>query len=205
MRDGEVGCRVCRQDGFLLAQPVSTKRGQAQRGQKPGSGAIRIRQLRPHLSALRRCRRHTVSVGFIFDLLATMVGDALMPEWRKRKSAEFDCSLRVIDGSQEGLGDGWHCGEVSVQPGRLGFVVGYQLRDGFLEGFRKPAPPISVTVGSVATERQRKPNDREEWKVNVNSEIVELTTDTAALEWAVPTKGLKLALERLQSAGVSSG
>jgi hypothetical protein len=75
----------------------------------------------------------------------------------------------------------------------------------FLEGFRKPSPPISVTVGTVATERQRKPNDREKWKVNVDSEIVELTTDTATLEWAVPTKKLRWALERLQSSDVSSG
>jgi hypothetical protein len=144
-------------------------------------------------------------MGFIFDLLATIVGDAWVDRWRRRRSAEFDCNLRVIDGSQEGLRDGWHQGDVSVQPGRLGFVVGYQFRDGFLAGFRKPSPPISVMVGAVATERQRKPTDREKWKVNVDSEIVELTTDTATLEWAVPTKRLKWALERLQSPEVSSG
>jgi hypothetical protein len=144
-------------------------------------------------------------MGFIFELLASTVGEALVPEWRRRKSAEFGCDLRVIAGSQEGLGDGWHYGDVSVQPGRLEFVVGYQLRDGLLKGFRKPSPPISVMVGTVATERQRKPNDREKWKVSVDSEIVELTTDTATLEWAVPAKRLKCALERLQSSEVSSG
>jgi hypothetical protein len=127
-----------------------------------------------------------------------------MPGPWKRKSAEFNCSLRVIAGSQEGLRDGWHDGEVTVHPRRLEFAVGYQLRDGFLKGFRKPPPPIVVTVATVTTERQRKPNkDDGWWNVNVDSEIVELTTDTATLEWAVPTKRLKFALERLQSSEVS--
>ena len=37
----------------------------------------------------------------------------------------------------------------------------------------------------------------------MDSEIVGLSTDTATLEWAVPTKWLKFALERLQSSKVS--
>jgi hypothetical protein len=143
-------------------------------------------------------------MGFFFELLVSIVGDAWLERWRTRKSPEFSCSLRVIDGSQEGLRDGWHQGEVTVHPGRLDFVVGYQLRDGLLAGFRKPSPPISVTVSTVTTERQRKPNDREWWKVDVESEIVELTTDTATLEWAVPDKRFSWALERLQSSEVSS-
>jgi len=138
-------------------------------------------------------------MGFIFDLLVEL----LVPGPWRRKPAQFNCNLRVIDGSQEGLGDGWHYGDMSVHPGRLEFVVGYEFRDGLLKGFRKPSPPISVTVVTVATERQRKPNDSEKWKVSLDSEIVELTTDTATLEWAVPTKRSKFALERLQSSEIS--
>ena len=138
-------------------------------------------------------------MGFIFDLLLEL----LMPGPWRRKSAVFDCNLREIEGSQEGPGDGWHYGDVSVHPGRLEFEVGYELRDGLLKGFGKPAPPISVTVDTVAPERQRNPNDSEKWKVSVDRVFVELTTDTATLEWAVPTKRLKFALERLQSSEIS--
>jgi hypothetical protein len=78
-------------------------------------------------------------------------------------------------------------------------VVGFQARDGLRAAFSSPCPPISVSVRAVATERQRQPNGGELWKVNADSEIVELTTDTATLEWAVPTRRLKRTLERLQS------
>ena len=144
-------------------------------------------------------------LDFVFGLLVQIFGDASVDRWRRRKTDQFDSSLRVIVGSQEGLRDGWHQGDVTVHPGKLEFVVGYQFRDGFLEGFRKPKPPISVTVGTVGTEKQRQPNDSEKWTVNVDSEIVELTTNTATLEWAVPTKRLNSALELLQKPEVSSG
>ena len=75
-------------------------------------------------------------MGFIVDLLAEL----LMPGPWKRKSAEFNCSLRVIDGSQESLADGWQDGEVSVHSGRLEFVS-YQLKDGLLAGFWKRHRP----------------------------------------------------------------
>ena len=143
---------------------------------------------------------------FIFDLLAMIVGDALIDRWRGRKSAEFDCRLRVIDGSQEGLRNGWREAEVSVHPGRLEVAVGYEFRDGLREAFRGSTPPITVTVCAVTTDRQRQPNKADGWlMVNSESQIVEVSTDTATLEWAVPTKRLKRALECLQSSGVLPG
>jgi hypothetical protein len=46
-------------------------------------------------------------------------------------------------------------------------------------------PPSSI--GAVVTVRQRKPDGGETWKVNADSQIVEVTTATATLEWAVVT------------------
>jgi len=149
------------------------------------------------------------SVGFIFDfvfgLLGTIVGDAWLDRWRGRRSAEFNCNLRVIAGSQAGFRDGWHDGQVSVHPGRLEFEVLFRHGDG-LRGLvtLKRRPPISLLVGAVVTVKQRKPNGGETWKVNADSQIVELTTDTATLEWAVPANKLKWALDRVRSAEVTS-
>jgi hypothetical protein len=61
------------------------------------------------------------------------------------------------------------------------------------------APPISVPVSAVVTARQRKPNDQETGKFNADSQIVELMTETATLEWAVPTDRLEGALKRVQA------
>jgi hypothetical protein len=142
-------------------------------------------------------------VGFIFDfvlsLIGTIVGEAWLDRWRGRRSPEFSCNLRVIAGFQPGLRDGWHDGEVSVHPGRLEFEVWFRHGDG-LRGLiaLKPRPPVSLLVGAVDTARQRKPNGGETWKVNADSEIVELTTETATLEWAVPANKLKWALDRVR-------
>jgi hypothetical protein len=125
--------------------------------------------------------------------------DGQQDDFEKSRPAEFTSSLRVIEGSQEGLEDGWHEGEVTVHPGRLDFVVGFQLRDGLRAALRGPPPPISLLVSAVATERQRQPNKGEMWKVNADSEIVELTTATSTLEWAVPPRQLKATLAHLQS------
>lgn len=115
------------------------------------------------------------------------------------KPPEFSSSLRVIAGSQEGLRDGWHQGEVSVHPGRLEFVVGLQVRDGLRAAFSGPSPPISVPVREVATKGQRRLNKGEMWNVNADSEFLELTTDTATLEWTVPPRRLTTTLARLKS------
>ena len=47
--------------------------------------------------------------------------------------------------------------------------------------------------------RQRQPNDEEAGKVKGDSQIVELTTETATLEWAVPVGSLEWALKRVRS------
>lgn len=137
-------------------------------------------------------------MGFI-DFVAGVLGDAVVAELGKDDVAEFSCSLRVIAGSQEGLGDGWQKGQASVYPGGLDFERSFHVRDGLRAALRLSPPPISVPVNAVATARQRQPNNEEAGNVNADTQIVELTTDTATLEWAVPSNRLKPALARVQS------
>ena len=139
------------------------------------------------------------SMGFIFDLLAGIVGDALMPEWRGRNSGKVGCGLRVIAGSQNGLKGstwspryalGWYTSRAIVYPGRLEF------------GRRTP---ISLPILTIVTDRQREPTRRERlWPLDLTYQIVELTTETATLEWAVPEDKLEWAVERLRGSEISS-
>jgi|ERR1035437_792932 hypothetical protein len=137
--------------------------------------------------------------GFVSDFLFSLWGDSVVADLGKDDLAEFACSLRVIAGSQEGLSDGWHDGQASIYPGGLDFEVSFHAKDGLRTALRTAPPTVSVTVTAIAAARQRQPNDAETRKVNADSQIVELTTDTATLEWAVPTQKLKAALERVQS------
>jgi hypothetical protein len=137
-------------------------------------------------------------MGSILEFVFGFLGDAVAAEAGRDHLAEFDCSLRVIAGSQDGLGDGWREGQATVYPGGLEFVDSFHPK-GLLRADWVPAPPISLQVVAVVTARQHQPNDQATGKVNANSQIVELTTDTATLEWALPTDGLSSALEYLQS------
>jgi hypothetical protein len=136
---------------------------------------------------------------FVLDCGSRLLGDSVVAKLGKDDLAEFDCSLRVIAGRQEGLSHGWHDGHASVYPGGLDFEASFHTKDGLRTALRTSAPPISLTVNAVATARQRQSNNEESRKVNADSQIVELTTRTATLEWAVPTNRLKGALERVQS------
>ena len=113
--------------------------------------------------------------------------------------AEYVGGVRATSGGHEGLGGGWHDGQASVYPGGLDFEASFQAKAGVRTALRTSPPPISVTVSAVATARQRQPNNAETRNVKADSQIVELTTETATLQWAVPTKKLKAALERVQS------
>jgi hypothetical protein len=136
---------------------------------------------------------------FVMDCGSRLLGDSVVAKLGKDDLPEFDCSLRVIAGRQEGLSHGWRDGHASVYPGGLDFEASFHANDGLRAALRTSPPPISVTVNAVATARQRQPNGEETEKVNTDSQIVELTTRTATLEWAVPTNRLKGALERVQS------
>jgi hypothetical protein len=106
----------------------------------------------------------------------------------------------VIAGRHEGFKDGWHEGEVFVRPGGLEFEV-LARAGGGLRQFAHMGrnAPISLPVRAVVTERQHPQNRR--WGV-YGGQVVELITDSATLEWAVPADKLEWALERVQSSEI---
>ena len=102
---------------------------------------------------------------------------------RRRKTGRIFSTVRVIAGRQKGLEENWGQSVASVHPGRLEF------------GRR---PPIPVRVCAVVTERQRDPHPRDLLHVGPDFQIVELTTDSATLEWAVHPDNLGWAIARVR-------
>jgi len=129
-------------------------------------------------------------MGFVFDMIVQFVLEIFGIDWDERRgrkrqqSGQIDCGLRVMVGSHVGLKNGWRSGRAFVHPGRLEF------------GRRRPT---SVTVRAVVTERQRQPRGREACLNLIPTyQIVELMTDSATLEWAVPEDKLEWAMARVR-------
>jgi len=136
------------------------------------------------------------TVGYIFDIILVVLGARLLSAWSRRRGrkrqqvGEIDCGLRVIAGSQEGFGVGWDHDRAFVDSGRLDFGRGTS---------------IPVQVRAVVTDRQRQPRGREAWStVSSNCLVVELMTDSATLEWAVPADKLEWAIARVQGSDVAT-
>jgi hypothetical protein len=134
-------------------------------------------------------------MSFIFDLIIQFfleifgIDPAERGARKRQQSGQIDCAVRVVAGSQEGLKSRWKVSRAFVHPGRLEF------------GRRAP---VSVQVGAVDSERQRHPRGWEVWVVaDTTWQIVELTTDSATLEWAVPEEKLKWAMARVRGAEIS--
>jgi hypothetical protein len=135
--------------------------------------------------------------GWVLAWLVMMLCKAkiarIIEPWKlsrqRRKSGRIFCTVRVIAGSQAGLKSAWGQSVAFVQPGRLEF------------GRRTPIP---VQVQAVVSERQRDPHPRELLKVGPEFQIVEVTTDSATLEWAVHPNNLEWAIRTVRSSEAPS-
>jgi hypothetical protein len=134
-------------------------------------------------------------MGFISDLISEFLASILGEEWREKRARKHqeadkvDCGLRVIGGSQAGLRNGWRVSRASLQSGRLEF------------GRRTPT---SVRVRAVVTERQRRMGWRASRLIfDPTWQIVELTTDSATLEWMVPEDQMEWAVARVRGSDSS--
>lgn len=85
-------------------------------------------------------RPRTSFQASILDFAFGLLGDTLAAEAGKDHLAECDCSLRVISGSQEHLGEGWQQVQVTVYAGGLELAVAFHPRD-VLRAAWVPASP----------------------------------------------------------------
>lgn len=133
----------------------------------------------------------------VSDLFGDAVGDAIrlsIGESLRRRRADrqlansrVECSLRVVSGEQAGLTHRWRSGTAELMEGCMSF-----------RRRLPPGGPVTVEVVAVSRGNQRQPHGGESWfAVSGQCRIVEVTTPTAVLEWAVLDRHLHWAIERV--------
>ena len=104
---------------------------------------------------------------------------------------QTEVALRVLDGHQSGLGPRWRHGVATLAPGRLTFR-------GTVGGVRfLRRRPITVEVLEVDRGSARTTGLREAWWAWPGTEVAQLVTPTARLEWAVPATRMEWATGEL--------
>ena len=122
---------------------------------------------------------------------------------RSRKLAathRAEVGLRVVDGHQPGLGPRWRHGVATLAPGRMKFR-------GTIGGVRfLRRAPITIDVLKINRDAPRTTGLREAWSVMPGTEVVQLVTPTAHLEWGVLAAQIDWAIEELwPSADATNG
>lgn len=139
----------------------------------------------------------TMLIGGVAGSLGALLAGRFFVNARARKLAprgRAEVGLRVIDGHQAGLGPRWRHGLGTLAPGRLDFR-------GTVGGVRfLRRAPISVEVLHVDRDTARTTGLRESWSVWPGTEILQLVTPTARLEWAVQSGQVDWAVEAVQPA-----
>jgi len=118
--------------------------------------------------------------------------------WQRRqrklqKVGETECGLRVVAGSQEGLGSGWKHGIARVHAGFLEFLP----RVGGSRIARPGQKWLQVAVSDASRAYERTAKGGEIWSVNPTARILVIHTPQAELEWAVMPEQRDWALARL--------
>ncbi|GAB2857337.1 hypothetical protein GCM10027200_67090 [Lentzea nigeriaca] len=99
-----------------------------------------------------------------------------------------ECSFRLLEGIQAGLGRRWRHGSAPITPGRVTFT-------GTFGGVRfLKRRPISIEVETVDSD-SRGVSGAEAVAVNPTSRIVRVATPTGVLEWALDAGNEQAAVE----------
>ncbi|WP_369054872.1 hypothetical protein [Kineococcus terrestris] len=111
----------------------------------------------------------------------------------------LECSLRVVDGHQDGLARRWRPGVATLHPGQVTFAHTV----GGLRFLRRR--PITFAVQAVDAALPRQVRGAEVLLVAPGARVVQLRTPSAVLEWAIaPAERIDWVLERVQDAAGSA-
>ena len=101
---------------------------------------------------------------------------------RMADRGETECGLRVVSGTEPGLGRGWKHGMARVGAGSIEFLPG--LGGGVR--FARPGQRwLHIRVLEATRQDERTPGLKESWSVRPDARIMRLRTSTAEIEWAV--------------------
>jgi uncharacterized MnhB-related membrane protein len=136
----------------------------------------------------------TMLIGGVAGSLGALLAGRFFVRARSRKLTarhKAEVGLRVVDGHQPGLGPRWRHGVGTLVPGRLDFR-------GTVGGVRfLRRAPITIDVKQIDRDIPRTTGLREALSVMPGTEVVQLITPTARLEWAVPGPQIDWAIEKL--------
>jgi hypothetical protein len=115
---------------------------------------------------------------------------------RKQQAlGKTECALRVLSGTQPGLGSKWKSGHAALDPGSLEFLptVGGSV-------IARPGQEwLHITVIEATRAYERRAKGREIWMVNPSLPIVLIRTPDAELEWAISQTLRDWALDRVNA------
>ena len=128
--------------------------------------------------------------------LSTRVGAAVTGRVRDHLAAtdRIECSLRIVEGHQDGLSTRWRPGIAALSPGEVTFVHVV----GGLRFLRRR--PITFDVQAGEPNPPRPLRGVEALLVTPEARAVRLVTSSAVLEWAIaPAEHITWALERVRA------
>lgn len=110
-----------------------------------------------------------------------------------------ECGLRVVKGTEPGLGARWKHGVARIDVGVVEFRPG--LGGGVR--FARPGQPwLRIEVLEASRAEERTAGLKESWSVSGQARILRLRTATAEIEWAVVPQQRDMLLAKVRGWGI---
>jgi hypothetical protein len=111
---------------------------------------------------------------------------------RYQQGKQVECGLRVVEGTQPGLGTRFRHGLATLEPGGIGFVA-------FVGGVRLlRRQPVQVAVMGVDRSHQRSIRGMEGLSARPGLRVIKVLTRVATLEWVLSPQQTDWAAEKVR-------